>query len=145
MVFIHQIHSLSNFSPIKSEKEKSSTHKTTHFLPPADAGAEAGSVLDDHEGPAEHHHLHVGCPGQPHLPAHHRHLHLRRSGHAALRQDVHRGKLLPGSSAQVRSITIDSCHQLINFQIFSFPSQMEFHRLLPLLHDDFSHSLWGMD
>ena len=34
------------------------------------------------QGPAEHHHLHPGRLGQPHLHSPHRHLHLRHLGHA---------------------------------------------------------------
>ena len=34
------------------------------------------------QGPAEHHHLHPGRLGQPHIHPPHRHLHLRHLGHA---------------------------------------------------------------
>ena len=67
----------------------------------SDEGVEAGPVVDDDEGAAEHNHIDAGRAGQPHLPPHHRHLHLRRARHAALWQDLHPGQLRPGPSAKV--------------------------------------------
>ena len=69
----------------------------------ADASTEAGAILDDDEGAAQHHHQHAGRPWEPHLPAHHRHLHLRRPGDAALRQDLHLGELRPRPGAKASS------------------------------------------
>ena len=71
------------------------------FLSFPDASLEAGAVMDDDEGAAVDHHLDARSLGKPDLLAHHRHLHLRRSRHAALRQDLHRRKLLSRSGAKV--------------------------------------------
>ena len=67
----------------------------------SDEGPEAGAVLDDDEGAAEHNHIDAGRARQPDLPPPHRHLHLRRARHATIRQDLHPGKLCPGPGAKV--------------------------------------------
>ena len=66
-----------------------------------DESTKTGSVLDNHEGPAQHHHLHARGPGQPHLHPAHRHLHLCCSGHAAFWKGLHDWKFLSWSNPQV--------------------------------------------
>ena len=125
----------------------------------SDEGVEAGPVLDDDEGAAEHHHIDAGRARQPHLPAHHRHLHLRRARHAALRQDLHPGQLRPGPSAKV-SLSVCPTEKdflglheplkrgkgsVLSLSFSFFLPQVELHRLLPFLHDDLPHSVRRVD
>ena len=72
------------------------------YLFGVDASVEAGAVLDNDEGPAEHHHLHAGRPGKPHLHPPHRYLHLRRARHATVRQGLYRRELCPRPHSKVR-------------------------------------------
>ena len=92
-------------SPNLVAKHSSKICKLLFFLP--DACSQTCTIMDHHEGLAQHHHFNLGGLGKPDLSPHHCHLHLRRPRHAALWQNVHRRELLSGSSAKV-SVVISS-------------------------------------